>query len=192
MTEFVNNPRRAPRAVVGCEARVALKTGEFFKGPTVDYGPGGCQLVAPTPVPAKERVYVELRNTGVADSSLLSGQVAWAAGEQPYRLGVQFDAGSRDDAAAFYGQLAAAHPDLVDVEEIPDRLPIDARVAPWEREADAAVLPGEEELLLAIGTGIRLRELRDKMGVKWDAAVNPLFALLARRLLRIEEPGSPG
>jgi hypothetical protein len=191
MTEYVINPRRAPRAVVGCEARVALKTGEYFEGPAVDYGPGGCQLVAPAPVSTEERVYVELKNQGVPSASRFAGKVAWAAGEQPYRLGVAFDEGSRDDAAHFYGELAAAHPDLVDVEDVPDRVPLDATVKPSRQEGDEAVLQGEQELLLAIGSGTTLRALRDRLGPRWDAAVNPLFALLARRLLRVEEQPAP-
>jgi len=188
MTEFVNNPRRAPRAVIGCDARVALKSGAFFEGPTVDYGPAGCQLVAPAPLAAEERVFVELRNGDVPESSLLSGRVAWTAGEAPFRMGVQFDTGSRDDAAYFYGRLASVHPELVEVDGVPDRVALDARVVPWERERDAAVLPGEEEVLLAIGTGIRIRELRERLGDRWEGSLNPLFALLARRLLVIEEP----
>jgi hypothetical protein len=191
MSDFVNNPRRAPRAVIGCEARVALKDGTYFQGPTVDCGPAGCQIVAPGPLPTDERIFVELRNRGVPEPSLVTGKVAWTAGEAPFRSGVQFDVASRDDAAYFYGRLAAAHPDLVEVDDVPDRVPIDARVVPWRREGDAAVLPGEEELLLAIGAGIRLRELRDRLGGRWEASVNPLFALLARRLLVIED-ASPG
>jgi len=192
MSDFVNNPRRAPRAVIGCDARVALKSGAYFKGPTVDYGPAGCQLVAPEPLAPEDRVFVELRNRDVPDeSSLLSGRVAWTAGEAPFRLGVQFDPGSHDAAAYFYGRLAAVHPDLVEVDDVPDRVALDARVVPWKREGDAAVLPGEEEVLLAVGPGIRVRELREKLGDRWEAAVNPLFALLARRLLVVEEAPPP-
>jgi hypothetical protein len=190
MSDFVKNPRRAPRTVIGCDARVALKNGSFFTGPTVDYGPAGCQLVAPTPLAPEERVFVELRNRGVPESSLLSGRVAWTAGEAPFRAGVQFDTGSHDAAAYFYGRLAAAHPELVEVDEVPDRVALDSRVVPWKREGDAAVLPGEEEVLLAIGAGIRIRELREKLGDRWEGSVNPLFALLARRLLLIED-GTP-
>lgn len=190
MSDYVNNPRRAPRAVIGCDARVALRNGTFFKGPTVDYGPGGCQLVAPTPLEPEERIFVELRNRSIPEPSHLAGRVAWTAGEAPFRSGVHFDAGSRDEAAWFYGRLAAAHPELVELDDVPDRVALDARVVPWRREGDAAVLPEEEELLLAIGSGIRLRELRDRMGARWEAAVNPLFALLSRKLLVIEEPSA--
>jgi hypothetical protein len=194
MTDFVNNPRRAPRAVIGCEARVALRNGTFFKGPIVDYGPAGCQVVAPSPLAPEERVFVELRNRRVPEPSHLAGRVAWTAGEAPFRAGVRFDSVCQDDAAYFYGRLAAAHPDLMEVDDVPDRVPMDARVVPWQREGDAAVLPGEEEVLLAIGAGIRLRDLRERLGDRWEAAVNPLFALLARRLLVIEggEPPDTG
>src|SRR5512133_1719863 len=187
MSEFVNNPRRAPRALVGCEARVALKSGTFFKGPTVDCGPTGCQIVAPAPLPQDERVFMELRNECVPAPSFLSGRVAWTAEEAPFRLGVQFDPGCQDDAALFYGRLAAAYPDLVEVDGLPDRVALDARIVPCDCEGDEAVMPGEEELLLAIGSGISLRELREKLGVRWPAKLVPLFALLARRLLAIEE-----
>jgi hypothetical protein len=187
MSDFVNNPRRAPRSVIGCDARVALKSGAYFKGPTVDLGPAGCQVLSPSPVVPEERVFVEISNREVPESSLLSGRVAWAAGEEPYRAGVQFDLGSRDAAALYYGRLAAAHPDLVETDDVPDRVALDARVVPWKREGDAAVLPGEEAVLLAVGDGIRVRDLRDELGDRWEAAVNPLFALLARRLLVVEE-----
>ncbi len=187
MSDFVDNPRRAPRALVGCEARVALRSGTFFKGPTVDCGPTGCQIVAPAPLPHDERLFVELRNECVPAPSFLCGRVAWTAEEAPFRLGVQFDAFSQDDAALFYGRLAAAYPDLVEVDGLPERLALDARVVPCDREGDEAVVPGEEELLLVIGSGISLRDLRERLGVRWPAKLVPLFALLARRLLAIEE-----
>lgn len=192
MTDFVDNPRRAPRAVIGCEARVALRSGAFFTGPTVDYGPTGCRILAPSPAARDERVFVELRHRRVPEPSLLSGRVAWTAGEAPFRVGVEFDPASHDDAAHFYGRLAAAHPELVEVDGLPERVSLDARVVPWARERDAAVLPGEEEVLVAIGAGASLRELRARLGNRWPAAVSPLFALLARRLLVIAEGARPG
>jgi len=195
MGEYVNNPRRAPRAVLGCDARVALRSGGYFKGATVDYGPAGCQLVAPTPLPRDERVFVEIRSGALPDASLVSGRVAWTADEEPYRSGVQFDAGSRDAAAIFYGALSAALPELVEADDVPDRVPIDAWIVPWRREPDAQVLPAEEVVLRAVGSGVRLRELRMRLGDRWEAALNPLFALLARRLLIVQreaEQGPPG
>ena len=191
MSEYVQNPRRAPRTVIGCEARVATKNGTFFKGPTVDLGPAGCQVLSPAPVSRDERVFVEITHRELPEPSLVSGRVAWAAGEEPYRAGVAFDLGSRDAAALYYGRLAAAHPDLVEADDVPDRVALDARIVPWKREGDAAVLPGEEEILLAIGDGIRVRDLREKMGERWEGALNPFFALIARRLVVIEGGEAP-
>lgn len=187
MTDFVYNPRRAPRALVGCDARVVRDGGGALAGPVVDYGPTGCQVVTPAPLAAGERVLLELRNPALPEPSVLRGEVKWTAEEPPFRSGVQFDAACWDDAALVYGRLAAAHPDLVEPEGVPDRVPVAARVVPWRREEDAAVLPGEEEVLLAVGGGARISELRERLGARWEAAVNPLFALLARRLLVIEE-----
>lgn len=47
--------------------------------------------------------------------------------------------------------------------------------------------PAEEEVLLAVGSGARLSEPRAVFGDRWEGAVKPLFALLARRLVAIEE-----
>ena len=186
MFDFVYNPRRAPRALIRCDAQVVRASGGTFSGPTVDLGPSGCQVVTPVPLPPGERLVITLRDPDVAGAATLRGRVVWTAGEAPFRSGVHFDAESGDASALLYCKLAAAHPDFVEVDEVPDRLPLTARVVPWRREEDAAVLPREEEVLLAIGEGARIDELQERLGDRWEAAVNPLFALLARRLLVVE------
>ncbi|HSM92873.1 MAG TPA: PilZ domain-containing protein [Anaeromyxobacteraceae bacterium] len=185
--EYVYNPRRAPRALVGCEAHVQREVGTSFGGTVIDCGPSGVQLVTPAPLGVGERVVLELRSPALSGVRVLRGRVAWSAAEPPFRAGVHFDAAALDEAALLYGHLAAAHPELVDVDEVPDRLPLGARIVPWRREEDAAVLPGEEAVLIAVGPGVRLAELRERLGARWGAALNPLFALLARKLLVVEE-----
>jgi hypothetical protein len=192
MPEFVFNPRRAPRALIGCEAQVLREGGGSFAGPVVDYGPTGCQVVTPAPLVPRERVVLEVRNPAVPHASILRGRIVWSSAEPPYRSGVEFEPDSQDAAAMLYGHLGAAHPDLAEADDLPDRVSMNARVVPCPREEDAAVLPGEEELLLAIGAGARVGDLRDRLGDRWDQAVNPLFALLARRLLAVEEPVRAG
>lgn len=190
MTDFVQNPRRAPRAPIGCDARVALKDGRFFSGPTVDCGPAGCQLVSPAPVPRHERIYVELKGEGVPDTFWFSGRVAWTAEGPPFRLGVHFDDGSTGSAQGFFSKLTEAHPDVVDTSRSPDRVPTDALIVPAQASMDEVLHPGEAEVMRAVGTGIRIGALREKLGERWNACLNPLFALLARNELTAQ-PAEP-
>jgi hypothetical protein len=189
MSDFVNNPRKTPRAAIGCDARVALKDGRYFEGPTVDCGPEGCQLTAPTPVPRDERIFVELKGEGVPETFWFSGRIAWSAQGPPYRLGVHFDAGSAGAARGFFSRLADAHPDAVDTSRAPERVASDAMVVPARDEADEALHPVEAEVMRAVGTGIRIDDLREKLGDRWDACLNSLFALLARNELRVQKSG---
>src|SRR4051812_24109608 len=101
MSEFVLNPRRAVRAPVRCDARVALKEGGYWSSATSDYGPTGCQLLTPVPLPPGSRIFVELVNERVATPVGLAGRVAWTAKAPPWRTGVAFDAGSLRAASGF-------------------------------------------------------------------------------------------
>lgn len=191
MNDFVYNPRRAPRAIVGRAGRVERASGVAFEGPIVDLGPAGCQVVTPAPLPPGEEIVVAVGEGSSTGGAVLRGHVVWTATAAPFRSGVQFDPACQDDASLLYGRLAAERPDLVDVDALPERLPLTARIVPWAREEDVAVLPGEEEVLLAVGAGARLGELRERMGARWGRGLNALFALLARRLLVVEEePGA--
>jgi hypothetical protein len=187
MAEYVYNPRRAPRAVIGCEANVVRASGSSFAGSVIDLGPTGLQLATPGPLAPGESIRLELRNRELPGATTLRGRVVWIEAQAPFRAGVELDPTCHDEASLLYGRLAAAHPDLVEVDELPERLPESARVVPWRREEDAAVLPGEEEVLLAIGSGARLGDLRASFGDRWESAVSPLFALLARKLVVIEQ-----
>ena len=193
MSDFVNNPRRTPRAAIGCDARVAVKDGRYFAGPALDCGPQGCQLVAPAPLAQDERVFVELKGVGVPDAAWFAGRIAWADEGPPFRLGVQFDAGSRDDAGGFFARLTEAHPDARDTSSEPECIPADAWVLPGRAAADEVLHPGEAEVMRAVGSGIRVRALREALGDRWEACLGPLFSLLARNELavRVAEPSDP-
>jgi hypothetical protein len=192
MTDFVTNPRRTPRAAIGCDARVALRDGRFFTGPTVDHGPHGCQLVAPEPLTRDERVFVELRGIGVPQAYWFSGRVAWAADGPPYRLGVCFDDGSSEDAQRFFAKLAEAHPDAVDVSRVPSRVANDALLVPEREQVDEVLHPAEAEVMRAVGTGIRVAALHARLGDRWEPCLNALFALLARGDLSARPQDPPG
>jgi hypothetical protein len=191
MSEFVNNPRRTPRAAIGCDARFALKDGRFFTGPTVDCGPEGCQLVSPEPLARDERIFVEVRGEGVDRTYWFSGRVAWAADGPPFRLGVHFDDGSTEDARWFFAKLAAAHPDAIDISRVPERVAADALLVPARDRSDEVLHAVEAEVMRAVGTGLQVSVLREKLGDRWEPCLNALFALLARSELTVQAVARP-
>ncbi len=191
MPEFVNNPRQSPRAAIGCDARVALVDGRFFTGATIDYGPHGCQLVAPHPLSPDERIFVELKGAGVPETYWFSGRIAWAGDGPPFRAGVHFDAGSAGDAKGFFFKLADTHPDAIDTGRAPSQLSLDARVVPAQGQSDETLHPVEAEVMRAVATGASLRDLRERLGDRWEPCLNALFSLLARSELEVETPDRP-
>jgi hypothetical protein len=189
MNQFILNPRRAPRAPVRCDARLALKEGGFFASPTSDYGPKGCQLLAPAPLNPGSRIFVELVNERVARPVELAGRVAWIAKAPPWRMGVAFDAGSLPAATGFFDQLAAVYPGIDTYGRAPDRIPEDAPLAPASPPEVLPELTDEEaEVLRAIGAGLRADELRDRLGAGFEGSLNAVFALLGRRYLTMGPP----
>jgi hypothetical protein len=188
MSEFIENPRRVPRAPVRCEARVAVPAGGFFEAPTTDVGPGGCQLKTPVPLPPGARVFVELKNDLVPAPVAVTGRIAWTAdGEHP-RAGVAFDPGASRAAGRFFETLAERDPAAAAVAHAPERIPTDAPLAPALPPDGAALLPDEAVVIRAVGAGMVARALRDRLGGEWDRLVNPLFALLGKGALVIGPP----
>jgi hypothetical protein len=191
MAEFIENPRRAPRAPVRCEARVALREGGYWAGPTSDYGPRGCQVSAPLRLDPGSRLFLELVNERVPGPFQLSGHVAWSSTQPPWRAGIAFDEGSVAIASRFFERLAAAYPGLDTYGRAPERVPADGTLAPLPPPAvDPLLTAGERDLLRAIGAGLELRVLRDRLGERWPAAQNAAFSLLGRRYVTLgaEDP----
>src|SRR5512134_3790670 len=91
MGAVIVNPRRAPRAPVRCQAQLAVGGGALFASSTSDYGPRGCQLLAPSPLPAGIRVHLQLADEHVQRPVELEGRVAWVANVPPWRMGVAFE-----------------------------------------------------------------------------------------------------
>lgn len=189
MPGYVENPRRAPRAPIRCDARVALRAGGFWTGPTTDYGPRGCQLETPERLEAGARLFLQLRNERVPETQALSGRVAWASKAAPFRCGVAFDDGAAAVAGAFFERLAAAYPGLDTWGRAPDRIAVDVPLRPAPPPAvEPLLLEGEIAVLRAVGTGKTVAELRDALGAAWTAHLNLFFALLGRRYLAVGPP----
>ncbi|BDG03575.1 PilZ domain-containing protein [Anaeromyxobacter oryzae] len=189
MSEFIENPRRAPRAPVPCDARVAVPAAGFFSAPTSDVGPGGCQLKTPVPLPPGARVFLELKHDLVPAPCAVTGRVAWSAPGEAPRAGVAFDAAASTAAGRFFDSLAEAHPDAVAASAAPDRIPADAPLAPAPPpDGEVGLLPDEVTVLRSVGAGIVADAFRDGAGDRWPRLVNPLFALLGRRLVVLGPP----
>jgi hypothetical protein len=189
---YIVNPRRAPRAPVRCEGRVALREGGYFPAPTSDYGPRGCQVIAPREVPAGQRLFVELRNERVGGPVQLSGRVAWVAKEPPWRMGVAFDPGSLPFADRFFERLAAAYPGIDTLGQAPDRIPAEAPLAPLPPPEFDPLLTEDEALVLAtLGAGRTASALRARLAERFERAQNGLFSLLGRRYVGVGAP-APG
>jgi hypothetical protein len=192
MAEFIENPRRAPRAPVRCEARVALREGGYWAGPTSDYGPKGCQVAAPLRLEPGSRLFLELVNERVPGPFQLSGRVAWSSTRAPWRSGIAFDDASVAVASRFFERLAAAYPGLDTYGRSPDRIPIDGTLAPLPPPAVEPLLTASErDLLRLVGEGRRVQDLLAELGDRWAAAQSAAFSLLGRRYLTIGEP-DPG
>jgi hypothetical protein len=184
---FIENPRRAPRLPVRCEGRIALRPGGFFPSPTGDYGPRGCQVVAPQELPPGTRVFVELRNERVQAPVELAGRVAWMAKSPPWRMGVAFDEGSFRAADSFFARISAAYPGIDTYGRAPDRIPTDAFLAPAMPPEVKPILAEAEALIVrTIGPGLGAGALQERLGAAFDRLA--LFALLGRRYVAIGAP----
>lgn len=184
MLQFIENPRRAPRAPVRCEARVALREGGYWAGPTSDYGPKGCQVSAPLRLEPGSRLFLELVNDRVPGPFQLSGRVAWSSMGPPWRSGIAFDEGSVAIAGRFFERLAAAYPGLDTYGRAPDRIPADGTLAPLPPPAVEPLLTASErDVLRVVGAGLSPDDLRKRSGDRWPAAQNAMFSLLGRRYL---------
>jgi Tfp pilus assembly protein PilZ len=187
--DYIENPRRAPRAPVRCEARLALRDGGYFASATRDYGPGGCQVPTPVPLKPGSRIFVELSHTNTPMPFRISGRVAWASSDPTPRAGIAFDDASRRPAANLYDRLIGADATVVGSSFAPDRIPLDAEIAPAPPPDPAPALTEEDvAVLTAVGGGLTVEALRARLGARWETAVYATFALLGRRLLVMGPP----
>lgn len=189
MTVVIQNPRRAPRAVVRCEARIALEDGGFWSSSTSDYGPRGCRVVSPLQVAPGARVSVLLANERVRGTVELAGRVAWTTRGAPGQAGIAFEAASFGAAGGFFDHLAAAYPGMDPYGRAPERIPGDAPIAPAAPPPFPPRLTASEARLLeGIGAGAQADSLRVIFREDWDLAARALFSLLGRGYVVIGEP----
>ncbi len=185
MSEYIVNPRRAPRAPSRCVTQV--RTGAAaFAAETEDIGPSGCQLVAPGALARGAPLTLTFANPKVKGALSVEGKVAWGSPRPPWRVGVAFGERSQASARLWYEALVAAHPGLGGFRRVPDRLPVDAMVflaAPPSFLFDFS--REEVEVLRNVAAGTTIASLRDRLGASWGGSQRALFGLMSRGLVTV-------
>lgn len=190
MAEFIQNPRRSPRAPVRCRANVVSAQGSF-EAATEDVGGHGCQLVSPRLVRKGEPIQLVLSHEVMSELLRVSGRVAWASERAPWRLGIAYDDAILGASQAWFDELLARVPDLGVFRRIPDRIPLDAVVylgAPPKFLADFT--PDEVAVLRSLGSGTSVAELRALLRDRWQEALRALFSLLAHHRVTLSRGAS--
>lgn len=184
MSDFIVNPRRAPRAPTRCRVRVQASAA-VWDAETEDVGPHGCQLVAPSPLPRGAPLQLALAGPGVREPLTARGKVAWVSSQPPWRLGVAFEEATRPAATRWFEQLVAARPGLGNFRRVPDRLPVDAMIflGPPPRFADFGA--DEVTVIRHVAGGITIAALRARLADGWPVLQRALFALLSRGVVTV-------
>jgi len=187
--EFLVNPRRALRAPIRCDARVAMPGGGFWGSPTHDLGFAGCQLVASNRLAPGTELEIELVEERVPTPVTVTGRVAWVSGHAPWHVGIVFRPDSVQAARPFFDAILAAYPGLEAYASCPERIPADADLAPGPLpRVDPDLGHEEAAVLAAIGPGLRADALRDKLGPRYASLAGPLFGLIGRQHIVLGPP----
>jgi hypothetical protein len=185
MAQFIENPRRAPRAPARCRTAVVTAAGAF-ESETEDIGSHGCQLVAPKLIRKGDVVRLTVTNEKVAEPLRVAGHVAWVSPQAPWRVGVAFDEGGVRDGTRWFDKLVAAHPGMAGFRRVPERIPVDAMVYLGPPPRFLRDFSAEEAMLLrAIASGVRVDELQARLHDRWSAAQRALFSLIARQAVTL-------
>jgi hypothetical protein len=180
VSEYIVNPRRAPRAPSRCAALVHTPDAAW-SAETEDIGPMGCQLVAPGAMARGLPLKLVFANPKVQGSLQVEGKVAWGSSRSPWRVGVAFGDASRAQAERWIAQLVAAHPGLTGFRRVPDRLPVDAMIFLAPPPTFLVDFTSEEvEVLRHVASGTTVNSLRRRLSSNWSAAQRAVFSLLAR------------
>ena len=185
VSEYIVNPRRAPRASSRCAALVHTPE-SAWKSETEDLSSLGCQLVAPKAMARGFPMTLVLANPKVKGSLRVEGRVAWGSSQPPWRVGVAFGEGSRAEAERWFSTLVATSPGLAGTRRVPDRLPIDAMLylgPPPTFLVDFS--PEEVEVLRHVAGGTTAAELRRALEPGWSGAQRAIFSLLARGVVTV-------
>lgn len=188
--EYLQNPRRSPRAPARCRTAVVSAHGTF-EATTEDIGGHGCQLVSPRLVRKGEPVQLVVSHEAMKEPLRIAGRVAWASEQSPWRLGIAYDGTALGKSQHWFDALLTHAPGLTAFRRIPERIPIDAAVylaTPPRFLVDFT--PDEVALLRSVGSGTSVAELRALLRDRWAQVQRALFSLLAHQHLTLTRGGS--
>jgi hypothetical protein len=184
VTDYIVNPRRAPRALARCRVQVKSASSEW-NAETEDVGPHGSQLVAPTPLPRGTILQLTIGAPAIREPLRVTARVAWAASQAPWRVGLAFEQPWLPAASRWFESLLASNPRLGNFRRVPDRLPVDAMVFLSAPPRFADFSPDELEVIRNIGGGITVAGLRKRLQATWSVSQRLLFALLTRSVVTL-------
>jgi hypothetical protein len=188
VVDYLENPRRAPRARLRCEVSVMEDGGPPLQAFTEDVGPHGCQLVAPRSYAPGTELRLELRAQDVSVPLHATARVAWSSPVEPWRAGLAFGESSRPTASRFFEGLIASRPGLDAWRRVPGKISLDAFV--WLAPPPRLVVDftaDEVGTLRAVGSGATIHEVRTRLRVDWTTAQRALFSLLAAGYVTLEK-----
>jgi hypothetical protein len=185
VSEYIVNPRRAPRAPSRCATLVHTEASDFT-AETEDIGPSGCQLVAPGSLPRGQTMTLTFANPKVQGSLKVEGKVAWGSSRPPWRVGVAFGERSRAHAERWFQLLVAAHPGLGGYRRVPDRLPVDAMLFLSPPPSFLFDFTSDEvQVLRHVASGTTVASLRNRLSVNWNLFQRALFGLMGRGVVTV-------
>jgi hypothetical protein len=185
MPEFLENPRRVPRDPVRCRAHVSLGA-NAVETTTEDIGSRGCQVVLPTALQRGAVVALAIQAPRFPTTLHIEGRVAWVSPEPPWRVGIAYSASRLTDAARWMEGVRQASPELFHRERRPmERVPVDAMVFLGLAPKLSDFTEDELTVLRAVGSGLRVAELRNALSARWPRMQRGFFALLARGFVTV-------
>lgn len=190
MHDFIENPRREPRALARCRAAVVSAAGRF-EAETEDVGAAGCRLSSPRFVHRGEPIQLQLSHDHLSDGLGVAASVAWTTEVSPWRLGIAFDPAARRATRRWFNQLLASVPGLAALRRVPARIPTSSMVylrAPPRLVVDLSA--DELDLVRAIGIGVTAAALRQEFDSRWPAMQCALFSLLAHQHVTLQRGAS--
>jgi hypothetical protein len=190
VSEYIVNPRRAPRAPSRCAIQVRTPQ-SAWSAETEDISPLGCQLVAPGAVPRGLELTLVFANPKVSGSVKVEGKVAWGSSRPPWRVGVAFGEQGRSAIDRWFAQLVAAYPGLSGFRRVPDRLPVDAMLFLAPPPTFLLDFSADEiEVLRHVAGGTTVAALRERLAAAWSPMQRAIFSLLARGVVTVSRGAS--
>lgn len=180
MPEFIENPRRTPRVPLRCRVIILSPSGAV-QTETEDIGARGCQVVMPTAPTKGDVIALAIAAPTFPRTLRVEGRIAWVSPRAPWRVGVAFVGEALPEAARWMEALFSAQPKLFPARRSPALIAVDAMVylgAPPRLLLDF----GEDELevLRAVGSGVRVGDLRARLSRSWPRMQRAFFSLLGQ------------